>query len=156
MERLSGRDIDLGTLIERDAAPYAGDETAPTVVVRGIDVATLCPHHLLVAYGSATVAYHPGRRMLGLGTLARIADASARQLVLQEQIGERVVSVLMAQGQAQGAYCSLSLWHSCLGIRGARQPRATVHTRAVAGTLARPGGLAGIELGRGLAEGPNR
>ena len=155
-ELLSGRNVDLRALIERDAAHCLGEQTTPSVVVRDIDVATMCPHHLLPAYGSATVAYHPGQRMLGLGTLAKIVDACSRQLVLQERIGERVVEVLMTHGQAQGAYCSLSLWHSCLGIRGARQPRATVHTRALAGTLARPERLMELELGRGSAGDPNR
>ena len=138
---LCGREVDLDALVEQGAMARAEGEPSNPIVMRDIDVATLCPHHLLPAHGSATVAYLPGARLLGLGTVARIVDACARQLALQEQIGQRIVEVLMQKVGAQGAYCCLSLWHSCMGIRGARQPRATVRTVATGGVLSGPEGL---------------
>lgn len=151
-ELLSGRGVDVRDVLERNAARCEPGHATGPVVVRDIDVATVCPHHLLPAFGSATVAYQPGRLLLGLGTLARVVDGCARQLVLQEQIGERVVESLMTFGGAQGAYCRLSLWHSCLGIRGARQPRATVETRAARGTLGSPESILEIESVAGFPQ----
>src|SRR5262245_33156687 len=86
-ELLSGYDVDLEQLLADGAAvePMPG---SGVVVVRGVQIATVCPHHLLPALGSATIAYVPGSRVLGLGTLSRLVDAFARRLTLQERIGE--------------------------------------------------------------------
>ena len=130
---LSGYDTDLDWLLTDGSEPSGGRELG-IVVVRGIDVTTLCPHHLMPSMGEATVAYLPGSRILGLGTLARLVEAFARRLSLQETIGEQVVATLMGHG-AKGAHCRIELWHSCLSARGARQSRARVLTVASAGEL---------------------
>lgn len=150
-ELLSGRDVDLEALVLRSAFPRA-PIPGSVVLVRDIDVATLCPHHLLPAHGTATVAYLPGELLLGLGTLARLVNACARRLSLQERVGEMVVQALMDFAGARGAFCTLSLWHSCLALRGARQARATVRTIATGGALADPAALSSLQ--RLLGEGP--
>lgn len=113
---------------------------APVVVVSQIAVRTLCPHHLLPAEGAATVAYAPGRQLLGLGTLARVVDAYSRRFTFQEQVGEQVTSALVAHGGALGAYCRLDMRHSCLRLRGAKQPDTSVTTTHYAGTFESPDG----------------
>jgi len=141
---LSGYSVDLERLLEEGSEP-TGTRDLGVVVIRGIDVTTLCPHHLMPSTGAATVAYLPGTRLLGLGTVARLVDAHARRLSLQENIGERVVDALVAHG-ARGAYCRIELSHSCLSARGARQTRARVATVASKGELARPEGRAELQL----------
>jgi GTP cyclohydrolase I len=104
---------------------------APVVVLSDIATATLCPHHLLPAEGRTSVAYLPGKRLLGLGTIARLVQACSRRLIMQENIGRLVVDSLVELGGARGAYCRIVLKHMCLRLRGARQSDAvatSVHT----------------------------
>lgn len=108
-------------------------KTTAIVVVSGLAIGSLCPHHLLPAEGSATVAYWPGPTLLGLGTVARLVDAYARRLTLQEQIGQNVVVALMQHSGARGAYCRLDLRHACLRLRGPRQGDAIVTSTHTAG-----------------------
>ncbi|MBK8999420.1 MAG: GTP cyclohydrolase I [Myxococcales bacterium] len=143
-ELLTGYATDLSALLA-DGSPTAKSSPG-IVVVRHIAVATVCPHHLLSSLGHATVAYRPGKRVLGLGTIARLVDACARRLALQEQIGEQVVSSLVELGGARGAFCQITLRHSCLSARGSRQADATVRTQASAGDLADPASARELDL----------
>lgn len=149
---LCGYEVDLAGLVEEGSSALAADAKQPArgiVLVRDIAVATVCPHHLLPASGKASVAYLPGKRLLGLGTLAGLVDACARRLTLQEAIGDQVVQALMQHAQARGAHCRLTLTHSCLSLRGSRQAAASVTTVAAAGELAGPEGAARVAAARG-------
>jgi GTP cyclohydrolase IA len=150
---LSGEDVDVRALLEAGRAASKAS-AGGLVVVRDIAVATMCPHHLLPALGAATVAYLPGRRLFGLGTIARLVDVLARRLTLQEQIGQNVVQALTEHGGARGAYCRLALVHSCLSARGARQSAASVHTIAASGELAGPDAAAMLALALGGSSSP--
>jgi GTP cyclohydrolase I len=143
-ELLSGYATDLAALLDEGSPP--GKQHPGIVVVRKIAVATVCPHHLLSSLGHATVAYRPGTRVLGLGTIARLVDACSRRLTLQEQIGESVVDSLVRLGGARGAFCQITLRHSCLSARGSRQADATVRTQASAGDLADPATARELDL----------
>jgi GTP cyclohydrolase I len=153
-ELLSGYDVDLESLLRDGASPApaaaAGGPPsgiAPRVVaVTGIAVSTVCPHHLLPALGEAEVAYAPGATVLGLGTVARLVDAFARRLTLQEGIGHHVVTTLMSRAGARGAYCRIELTHGCLSARGACQARARAVTVSSAGSFQDASGIALLEL----------
>ena len=132
-ELLSGYAVDVPALLAAESTPLASGGARGLVVVRDLSIATVCPHHLLPGLGRADVAYLPGDRIVGIGTLARLADAYARRLTLQETIGESVVRALMDHAGARGASCTLTLQHTCLAARGARQGSATVVTVARAG-----------------------
>lgn len=132
-ELLSGYSVDVDALLADGSE--AASSTSPIVAVTGIRTATLCPHHLMPGLGTAAVVYRPGARVLGLGTLAKLVDACARRLSLQEAVAENVVDALMRQAKARGAYCELTLVHGCLSARGACQAGAKVTTIARAGEL---------------------
>jgi GTP cyclohydrolase I len=149
---LQGYSIDVAEFIARGSSPVAGSGSNDLIMVRDIKVATLCPHHLIPALGSALIAYLPGTRLLGLGTISGVVDAFARRLTLQESIGSNVVQALMAHGGAQGAYCLLRLTHGCLSARGQRQVDALVETVASAGALA--SGDAALRLSARLGQSP--
>jgi GTP cyclohydrolase IA len=151
-ELLSGYDVDLDLLLDDGASAQV--QSSGIVAVRGIRIATVCPHHLLPALGSATVAYAPGARVLGLGTLARLVDAFARRLTLQEAIGENVVQALIDRAGARGAYCEIELVHGCLSARGPCQALARAVTTACAGTLSGADGSAALALALGSAGAP--
>ena len=136
-ELLAGYDADVDALLRGTACKTAPDDDGP-IVIRDIRCQTLCPHHLLPGMGVATVAYLPGRQLLGIGALARLVEAYSRRLTLQEQVGRDVVTALMSKGQARGAYCRLDMHHTCSSCRGARQSAAVVTTEHSAGELAGP------------------
>lgn len=107
------------------------------VLVRDIDVYSLCEHHLLPFWGVAHVAYIPGRskRVTGLSKLARVVDAVARRPQVQERITTTVADLLMSQLRAQGAVVVLECEHMCMAMRGVRKPGAQTVTSAVRGTM---------------------
>ena len=144
---LAGERVDVAELLARESFPAPSGDASPLVLLRDAATSTMCPHHLLPALGAATIAYVPGARVAGLGTLARVVDAFARRLTLQERIGEDVAEALTVSLGARGVAVSLRMRHACLEARGERQA-AWVETLATRGVLS-PGGthaalLAGI------------
>ncbi len=132
-ELLVGREQDIASLIREGSEPASNHEV---VLLTGVQVVTVCPHHLMVARGVADVAYIPGDLVLGLGTLARLIEAQTRRLTLQEEIAPQVVDALMSHAGAQGAYLRLRLDHACLQARGPVQSHAQALTWASRGKLA--------------------
>ncbi len=132
---LDGESIDAGALL-REGAFEVGEGTNGLVAVRDVSVTTMCPHHLLPAYGTALIAYIPGAYLVGIGTIARVVDVCSRRLSLQEQIGTEVANLLVRELGARGALCQLSLTHFCMIARGERKTGARVETVALSGSFA--------------------
>jgi GTP cyclohydrolase I len=131
---LSGYDVDVKALLGEGEA-VSENKVSGLIALSGIAVSTVCPHHLLLSNGSASVVYRPGTRLFGLGTLAALVNAYARRLSLQESIGEGVVQALVEHGGARAAYCEIRLVHGCLVARGSRQTGAELVTTARRGDL---------------------
>ena len=134
---LEGESMDAAALLRDGSIPWAGD--GGLVVIRDLAVTTCCPHHLLPAHGTGLVAYLPGDRVAGIGTIAHVLDALAHRLTLQERIGSELVALCVGELGARGALCKLSLTHTCLIARGERKSGAQVDTLAVAGSFAEAG-----------------
>ena len=132
---LEGEAIDAAAVLREGSIAIDADG-AGLVVVRDLAVTTMCPHHLLPAMGTGLVAYLPGDRVAGIGTIAHVLDALSRRLTLQERIGADVAAMLVRELGARGALCRLALTHSCLSARGERNSGAIVETLAVAGSFA--------------------
>ena len=128
-ELLAGYAVDVDALLA--GSVLAG--SSELVVVRDIPVATTCPHHLMPSTGAATVAFAPGDRLVGVGAVARLVDAFARRLALQEQIGEHVVQALDRHLHPRWAACRIVLSHACMTARDERTHGARVETVATAG-----------------------
>jgi len=143
-ELLSGYDVDVKALLA-NGEEIAENQVSGLVALSGIAISSICPHHLLLSNGTASVVYRPGTRLFGLGKLAALVNAYARRLALQESIGESVVQALVEHGAARAAYCEVRLVHGCLVARGSRQ------TGAELVTTARRGELDAAELGLALA-----
>lgn len=135
---LSGDGMDEAATILKGSS-LAREGQHGLVVLRNLSLVTVCPHHLLPALGCATVMYIPGERIAGLGAISRLVHGHSRRLVLQEEIGERVVQSMMRHLGARGALCRISLSHSCLAARGERRHDSRVDTIAVAGAMATAG-----------------
>jgi GTP cyclohydrolase IA len=131
---LSGYDVDVKALLS-DGEAISEHKLSGLIALSGIAVSTICPHHLLLSNGAASVVYRPGSRLFGLGTLAALVNAYARRLSLQESIGESVAQALVEHGGARAAYCEVRLVHGCLVARGSRQTGAELVTTARRGEL---------------------
>lgn len=143
-ELLSGYAVDVRELLltgSEPATPSAvgtAQSARDPVVLDDLSVVTVCPHHLLVAEGTATVAYVPGERVVGFGTVARLVDALSRRLTLQEAIAPGVADALMQHAGAQGVCVRLVMNHACLRVRGPVQARARAISVAARGCLEAP------------------
>ncbi len=109
------------------------DARQDMVVVRGIAVHGVCPHHLLPFRGVAHVAYVPGGRLHGFGRIARLVDAIGHRLTYQEWMTRDIADALVRHGHARGAACVIEAEQLCLLLGEDRRGDERVHTQAFAG-----------------------
>ena len=120
-----------------DPAEVLGDGFADPrqdmVVVRGIAVHGVCPHHLVPFRGTAHVAYIPGGRLHGFGRIARLVDAIGHRFTYQEWMTRDIADALVSHGKAQGAACVIEAEQLCLLLGEDRRGDERVYTQAFAG-----------------------
>lgn len=118
-EMTNGYRTDVAALLSVQFADVPADEM---VLLRGIEFSSLCEHHLLPFTGTATVAYLPAEhRVVGLSKLARLVEAHAHRLQVQERLTHDVASDLMQHLQPLGAACVVRAVHCCMACRGVRR-----------------------------------
>jgi len=105
------------------------------VLVRDIDVMSLCEHHLLPFHGVAHVGYIPGTdgRITGLSKLARLVEVYARRPQVQERLTSQIADTLMAALTPRGVIVVIECEHMCMAMRGIQKPRSRTVTSAVRG-----------------------
>jgi GTP cyclohydrolase I len=124
---------------ELDPAAALGDgfddPRRDMVVVRGIAVHGICPHHLVPFRGVAHVAYLPGGRLHGFGRIARMVDAIGHRLTYQEWMTRDIAEALMTFGKADGAACVVEAEQLCLLLGEDRRGDERVVTQAFTGAF---------------------
>lgn len=107
------------------------------VLVRDIEVFSLCEHHLLPFHGIAHVGYIPGQdgRITGLSKLARLIDVFARRPQVQERLTTQIADVLMDRLDPRGVIVVLECEHMCMSMRGIQKAGARTVTSAVRGVF---------------------
>jgi len=122
---------------ELDPAEALGDgfadERSDMVVIRGIAVHGVCPHHLVPFRGVAHVAYLPGGRLHGFGRIARLVDAIGHRFTYQEWMTRDIADALLTHGRARGAACIIEAEQLCLLLGEDRRGDERVVTQAFAG-----------------------
>jgi GTP cyclohydrolase I len=112
---------------ETDPATALGsgftDPRRDMVVMRGITVHGMCPHHLLPFRGVAHIGYLPGSRLFGFGGLTRLVDAVCHRFIYQEHATDAVARALMQHGDARGAACVIEAEQLCLLLGEVRRSR---------------------------------
>jgi len=128
---------------DRDPHEVLGDfyeERAPAademVVVTSIDFQSMCPHHLLPYRGVAHVAYLPAGKVVGFSRLARLVDAFAHRLILQETLAREVAEAIRRELGSAGAAVVLEAEQTCMTTRGERRSQARAFTEAFCGDFA--------------------
>jgi len=118
------------------------------VVVRDIEFASMCEHHLLPFVGKAQVAYLPEHgRVVGLSKIARTVDVFARRPQLQERLTSQIADAITAHLGARGVAVIVEGKHMCMSIRGAHKPAADMLTTAFRGLLERNASLRDQAIG---------
>ena len=107
------------------------------VLVKDIEVASCCEHHLLPFTGVAHVGYIPqkGGRVAGLSKIAHLVDVYARRPQVQERLTTQIAEAMVEQLRARGVIVVVEAEHSCMTLRGVRKPGSKTVTSAVRGVL---------------------
>jgi len=107
------------------------------VLVRDIEVMSLCEHHLLPFHGVAHIGYIPGvdGRITGLSKLARLVEVFARRPQVQERLTAQIADLLMKQLEPRGVIAVLECEHMCMAMRGIQKGGSRTVTSAVRGAL---------------------
>lgn len=143
LERTPTRVADLYAEVAGGLADDPGEHLAVTfaadhdemVMVRDIDLVSLCEHHLVPFVGKVHVAYIPSEdgRITGLSKLARLVDGYARRLQVQERLTSQVADTLERVLSPRGVLVVVEAEHLCMSMRGVRKPGASTVTSAVRG-----------------------
>jgi GTP cyclohydrolase IA len=109
------------------------------VLVRDIDLMSLCEHHLLPFHGVAHIGYIPGEhgRITGLSKLARLVEVYARRPQVQERLTAQIADLLMERLDPRGVIAVLECEHMCMAMRGIQKAGAKTITSAVRGLFQR-------------------
>jgi GTP cyclohydrolase I len=128
-ELFSGYETDMAALFRTfDNEGYDG-----MVVIKDVPVVSLCEHHLVPFVGWAHVGYFPNGKVLGLSKIARVVNAYARRLQIQERLTKQVADALVTGLDPRGVIVVVEAEHMCITIRGAQAPGTRAITSAVRG-----------------------
>ncbi len=125
--RTTASDVLEGAIFEAEAESM--------VIVRDIEVHSLCEHHMLPFLGRCHIGYIPRAKMLGVSKLAGLVDCYARRLQVQERLTEQIARAVLDGAEAHGVGVVMECRHLCMTMRGVREHNATVTTSSMLGSF---------------------
>lgn len=125
--KLDPVEVTNGAIFEED-----GDEM---VIVQGIELYSLCEHHMLPFFGVASVAYIPNGKILGLSKFARVVDVFARRLQVQERMTHQIAHAIHDILAPQGVAVLIQAQHLCMMMRGVQKQNSCTTTSCMLGVF---------------------
>ncbi len=132
-EFFSGYADDPVSVLERTFEETDGYDEI--VLLRDIRVESYCEHHMLPIVGKAHVAYLPGRRVVGISKLARVVEAYARRLQIQEKLTAQIANTINEVLQPRGVAVVIEAEHHCMSTRGVHKPGVGMVTSRMLGAF---------------------
>ena len=125
---------------ERDARQVIGDALfdechSNMVMVRDIELYSMCEHHMLPFYGKAHVAYIPDGKIVGLSKLPRVVDVFAQRLQVQERLTEQIAEAINEVLEPLGVGVVIEAYHLCMMMRGVQKQNSKTITSALRGAF---------------------
>ncbi|MDG1165370.1 MAG: GTP cyclohydrolase I FolE [Porticoccaceae bacterium] len=128
----SGYEMDLKAVINDALFPSDSEEM---VIVKDIELFSLCEHHLLPFIGKCHVAYIPQGKVLGLSKVARVVDMFARRLQIQEALAQQIAATIQDVTDARGVGVIVEAKHMCMMMRGVEKQNSSMKTSAMLGSF---------------------
>ncbi|HEX4870582.1 MAG TPA: GTP cyclohydrolase I FolE [Moraxellaceae bacterium] len=125
-----GYNESLDAIVNGAIFPSDNDEM---VIVKDIELYSLCEHHLLPFIGKAHVAYLPSGKVIGLSKIARIVDMFARRLQIQENLTKQIADAILAVTDAKGVGVIIEAQHMCMMMRGVEKQNSVMKTSVMLG-----------------------
>ena len=105
------------------------------IIVKDIELFSMCEHHMLPFIGKCHVAYLPKGRVIGLSKIARIVDVFARRLQIQENLTSEIASCIVEKTEAAGAAVIIEAQHMCMMMRGVQKQNSVMTTSCMLGAF---------------------
>lgn len=112
---------------------FANEGYSEMIIQRNITFYSMCEHHLLPFFGTATIAYIPNQKIIGLSKLARTVDHFSRRLQNQERVTTQIADFLQKELSPKGVGVVLTARHLCMEMRGIKKPDAHTTTSCLYG-----------------------
>lgn len=126
----SGYQLTLEEVVNDALFPSDANEM---IIVKDIELFSMCEHHMLPFIGKAHVAYIPTGQVLGLSKIARIVDMFARRLQIQEQLTAQIADTIQSVTKASGVGVIIEAKHLCMMMRGVEKQNSSMKTSAMLG-----------------------
>jgi len=125
-----GYEMDIDKVVNGAIFPSSASEI---VLVRDIELYSMCEHHLLPFIGKAHVAYIPDGRVIGLSKIARIVDVFARRLQIQEELTSQIAHAIQKYTGPKGVAVVIEAQHLCMMMRGVSKQNSVMKTSCLLG-----------------------
>ncbi|MEY4876237.1 MAG: cyclohydrolase FolE [Bacteroidota bacterium] len=127
-----GYDMDAAGILK---SAMFKEDFSEMVIVKDIEVYSMCEHHLLPFFGKAHIAYVPNGNITGLSKIARVVDVFARRLQVQERLTKQILDCLQDTLQPQGVAVVIECKHLCMMMRGVQKQNSVTTTSAFTGVF---------------------